>query len=303
VKNSYKQPKAKGINLDVRAPLPGGNPHTVVNGGALRVHVERTSADVKRVFAKFVPVAEPIDLNSSPPDDAWEVPQDGDSNNFIHEKIPVAAARITATDVANNKLAVWGTNEDGSSVTGSEEVEIEAIVPAQINGLIVGARQAIWFAWALRGFTGAPFGEADDQAGTYRPLPLIVPEEATITSVTVTTTTGEWNHQMSVAAHASDANGRAETEQHLSETHASGYKNATFRSDRITSGNYVLNRLVGLWGIDPTIDATEVQLGVGPTTKLVPFGTRPTKFFLAFHDGFEWSNNTGTVTVNVVWSA
>ena len=132
------------------------------------------------------------------------------------------------------------------------------------------------------------------QLGEFRLLGLNAP----ITGVNLLARAGDWWQKGPDPALITDADGQVASEADLTDPN---YKTAgNVHSANFTGGAFRKGELVALWD-DASQTAAEVEVGLTHQTQNVPNRPRPTKLHLAFHDGVEWSNNTGSVVVRVSW--
>jgi hypothetical protein len=165
--------------------------------------------------------------------------------------------------------------------------------------VVVDARCCLWLSFAENAAV-LPQGEMHPE---YRPIGMLVPEKdglnVNITKVNLEArTTDQWQKGPNPAL-ITNADGLVGSEADLADPN---YKTGgNVHSANITGGAFRKGELVALWD-DGTQTATEVRVGLTNPLQNVPTtGQRPTRLHLAFHDGVEWVNNTGSVVVRVTW--
>jgi len=283
-----------GTQVAIDKPLAGTEP-TLNDGGTVHVQATRigTGTAFAKIYAKILNDADPIP--SSLPDDAVELNQIGSTHTFEHFHVPVATGLQTPSG-NDNKVVAWPAN-DPNDLGTPHAVSFPVRVPSAPFTVDVSARQSIWFAWAPRDYPTTAFGE---ESHLYCPVQLVVPQDAGLNGARISANSShEWTHRMqSASTRSSDADGLDDTRPM---ERPDVYKVAALRSDNISGSDLELNRLVGMWGIDHTQACSEFSIGLGGGSFSFPGGTRPRLLFLGFHDGFEWSNNSGSVSVTVEW--
>ncbi len=275
-------------------PLPGA---ADVFGGAV-LNVRGTMDVGEMVVAQaYAKGTEPAP-GDDPPNTAVECFVHGTS--FFRGAVPGAVAGADGAFI----LVAWSSPCFGTpNWTQFPQVEC---TPASVSQFDVQATSCLYFAWApdpkinalLRGpiVSGRQLANDIEQGHGCRPLELHIPDDANQVSLVVNG--GSWRH-CTGASCASDAAGRAKVATTRSEYHRIDY-----RSSHTPLLNTNVNKLVGLWGpknapsspIDP---GWLLEIGTSNPTLNVPTSPRPGSLFLAMHDGFEWNNNSGNVTVQV----
>ena len=114
--------------------------------------------------------------------------------------------------------------------------------------------------------------------------------------------TGRYQLWLLAAGHGDGPDGRAD----YVEAVIKEYRNAAYRgSSALRPRAMNLNALVGMWQIGEEVPSpgsvTPFVIGSRLVNQPVPEGA--TRLFLGCHDFQEWSDNSGRVTANVVWSA
>lgn len=160
--------------------------------------------------------------------------------------------------------------------------------PGQVNAI-----QCMWFAFAA---DSDPLGPYDESVSSSRPLTIPVPEDARGGTVTITAE-GQWRKKLSGVLYGPDGNatdlGHLRPNNNGSDPWYDEYPGA----DRIQDVENRKQRLIGMWDTS----GTETPFSVGSSFTDQPVPATATRLFLAFHDGFEWSNNSRHVTVYVSW--
>jgi hypothetical protein len=256
------------------------------------------SADVQRAAAWVYP-ADVTSFPDEPPQGAAIV--ENPSQQFTFPDIAGAVGRM-AEPYPSNTLVVWGWT--GSEWSYRHDVQFYGRSQNPIS-VDVSAKCCLWFAWAppaspLSEPEGGPAGEDD----TYRPVALPVPSAARSAALTVGD--GIWWHH--------DADGRRSGANGLDGTNGlpndqrslerQEYRSPNYNSEGITPLNAHLNKLVGIWEIGgqaplASSPTDQVEIGQNPGSIAVPPGA--TKLFLGFHDGRQWTNNDGSVSVALEW--
>jgi len=161
----------------------------------------------------------------------------------------------------------------------------------------VPAQACLWFAWATDNELGtrdAPQGPFDEFAPDYRPVAVDVPAGAARLHVTAD---GTWSHKES----KSGPDGIREAMP----LKTPDYKGKLFRgTEAIRDVKAPLNTLVGMWQIGngvPSQANSVVPFVIGSEMKDVEVPTGAQKLYLGFHDGQEWSDNTGHVKAAIRW--
>ncbi|MEM7495409.1 MAG: hypothetical protein AAF471_04570 [Myxococcota bacterium] len=158
----------------------------------------------------------------------------------------------------------------------------------------VSAKHCMWFAFANGNLQG-PMGESGP---AYKPNHVVVPAGSTV-DVELEDFTQLWSHH---PERESGAEGFDDTR----DLENPAYKNAAYNSQNIVGINTNLNRLVGMFAkdvADPHLHVTEIidlnfAQATSTTQRLFSPG-ESSLFFLAFHDGEEWTNNEGFIDVIV----
>ncbi len=282
-----KSPQPRKVSTDIEIKRPTqGTPVTVDSAGMVLVEFERLTADIDKVLVAILDAntAEPND----PPADAVELTLN--AQTFSGEVFAGAVPMVQpATD--NKYVKAWPY--DGA-VTRDTAVEDFTASAAATVSVTVDAKNCIWFTWAPEGYSVPTYGES---GGAFRPQGLIVPSDATQAVVTVTSES-EWKHDPAAGA-ASGPNGK--NDQRPMEK-PELYKTEALKSLLIDGSTKLnLNLLVGIWDWGPDTATTEIPIGQSATINWGG-GTRPDKLQLAFHDGYQWANNSGDMAVQVVWS-
>lgn len=231
---------------------------------------------------------------SNPPSGLTRLPL----NNGIYQlaDFPIAGVPAAAPG-ANNKHLTVGYYDTGGNRVGNTHERAFKAWGGEV-AVSVSAKYCIWLINAASGQVLNPFNESTTPADGYVPPELTVPVGAT--SVRITGSGGPWQHDPDPATQ-SGPEGRVGTDQPLDPNFAHVYQNNALGSDVILSATVRLNRLVGLWALtDATAATTEFDVGVDSGDVAVPEEAKA--LHLGFHDGFQWSNNSGTVNATVVWT-
>lgn len=267
------------------------------NRGKMSVAVEPTASSVEHVLVKTIPYGQ--QPPQDPPGGEVELPKVS-SSRYATDDYWVEGVAQTDGFKKNKTLCYWGKNGGGTVV--ERRFLAFTAVPNPCLGSVSG-KHCIWLTYAPTGQT-LPHGETTNEADGYLPWGVRVPINAT--SVRVEAVSGSWGHE---AANMTGAIGRTGTGQNLSFRWE--YKNATLSSESIldaadTTGTPLdLNRLVGLWEYEEYFTAPTTEIDIGPDSGTVTIPTtdaRPLRLRLGMHDGFEWSNNVGSLGVRVTWS-
>jgi hypothetical protein len=293
-----QKPQSLSSSITITNPdLPPGET-TISPDGTVKVTGIATGTPLQ-VQARIYRSGETIP--NDPPADA--IPGGFNGNDFTVDKVPGAYANI-GTANTDNQIAVWvryGANWDVAFAS----FHAKATTTFDVK---VTAKQAIWFAWAPDGYEG-PQGES---GSAYRPVSLLVPADAA--SVGIEANDDMWRHDPNNSA-SSNANGLSKQRP----LERDGYRTAAFNNLAIRTTTDSprggikanLNLLVCCWqmgtGIPPADSTDEIGVGKGPTSLDVPSplssGEFAYRLMLAFHDGYQWTNNSGDITATVTWSA
>ncbi|PHS05081.1 MAG: hypothetical protein COA78_15695 [Blastopirellula sp.] len=154
--------------------------------------------------------------------------------------------------------------------------------------ITLGAKSCLWFAWSPLGIAG-PQGETVD--GTYIPAEIDI-EHAGVVTIEVEDDEELWSNR---PENPVNADGRSR----VLSLQVPAYQSSTYNSENISAISTNLCALVAMLGPSSTPSSTQTQkhIGLGPVTLTV--GAGQTRLFLGFHDGQEWSNNTGSQTVKI----
>lgn len=280
-------PTPKGHGLNINAPIAGS---TVVvdNGGTVAVSATRTNTNIVKMFVKIFHDEDP---QIPRPGDALPCDVDPTNGQCHWPAVPVAQVSLVGTE---NTVAVWGEKAD-KSVIGNDAVDFTAQQKESFE-VVVSAKHCIWLAWAPPEHPDPPF---EERGPVYQPSPIAVPTDKSITHVTIVANPDDqWAHHSPAGNRKSDAAGLVNDQRNLER---SGYQSEDLRSKNIVGTKLPLNMLVTLLGINPNTRATEIGVGLSKTLPLDVDGQRPTSLFLAFHDGHQWTNNNGEVSVTVSW--
>lgn len=278
-------PRKTSTDIEIKRPTQG-TPVTVNPDGKILVEVERLTEDIDKVLVAIrdAGAAEPND----PPDDAVELTLAAQtfSGNVYAGAVPMADPGMD-----NKFLKAWPY--DGEVIGDPALEDFKATAAATVTAK-VDARNCIWLTWAPKDYSVPTYGESGCD---YRPRTLVVPSDATQAVVTVTSS-GKWNHHPPTDA-GTGPNGK-DDQRPLEKPEL--YKTAELKSWSIDGSTALnLNLLVGIWDWGSDTATTEIPIGQSATIDWGG-GARPEKLQLAFHDGYEWSNNSGTMDVQVVWS-
>lgn len=273
--------------------------------GAIRVRAQRDNATTRRLIAiirdETMPIYnEPMPLKLpalSTQAGYTELVQEGGTEFFSSDNVPVLGLPAISP-VANNKRVFIGSydvNNDRLSLPDSFPfMAFPSVFP-----VVVDARCCLWLSFADN-VAVLPNGE---QHPEYRPIALLVPDKDAmnvgITKVDLAARLMDRWQKGPDPLLITDADGLAGSEADLADPN---YKTGgNVHSANITGGAFRKGELVALWDNGTQI-ATEVEVGFTHPLQVIPTNAaRPTKLHLAFHDGVEWSNNTGSVVVQVSW--
>jgi hypothetical protein len=271
--------------------------------GSVEVETDVDEAQTDRVVAwiQSLPTAfavpPSIDFTQPIPDGGFEL-DTVDGTTWSQPDAQITGLPSFPAPTANNRrVFVAGYDVNGDRIGDAEDAPFVAMPPVvQTN---VTAHRCLFLTYA-EGKPIAAFAETTSANDDY--LPLALPLPADVTAVRIQVLGGLWQHDPALATQTG-AEGRPGTEQPLDPNFSARYSNATLQSANISSANppLRLNRLAGLWKyLDPNQATTEFDAVTSDPIN-VPPGTRPTHLCLGFHDGFEWSNNSGLVTVQIIW--
>ncbi len=313
-----KQPSKPGPRDVVRAltfEFPQSSQKVVVNNydaifgvGTIRVRATRATDTTVRMAVIVRDETDPIYDEPMPPSLPAAGTQAGltelfpvapGSGTFQNDTVPVLnLPGASPVAVANNKRVFFGSYDVNNNLLVADSVAFMAF-PGTFP-VVVDARCCIWLTFA-EDAAELPNGEKPPE---YRPIPLLVPDKnglnATITKVNLAARATDRWQKGPAAALITDADGLVGSEANLADPN---YKTvAAAHAANITGMAFRKGRLVALWD-DGSQTATEVDVGLSNPMQNLPGGTRPAKLHLAFHDGVEWSNNTGSVVVQVSWQA
>jgi len=165
---------------------------------------------------------------------------------------------------------------------------------SSVSTVTLTAKQCIWFSWVPSGSFTGPEGES---GVAYRPFQLDVSE---ISSIKVRQLSGSWGHSPDAArqsgADGLNGSGFPPLPNDSRSLENNAYKSSTYNSANIQPINTNLNKLVGMLGIDSGTTASQFIVGSWSNI-VVPIGTK--WLFLAFHDGHQWTNNQGEISVEL----
>ena len=151
----------------------------------------------------------------------------------------------------------------------------------------IKAKYCLWFAYAPSNIDG-PEGEKTDS--NYMPLEV---DLTNVAELTVTATPADmWSHHPGNDSNAGGINDERNLENEA-------YKSATYNSENIGKLKARLNLLVGLLGDEnpPTVEREQIEIGLEKDISID--NVNDTRLFLGFHDGRQWSNNSGAVRVTI----
>ncbi len=282
--------------------------------GTIKVRAEKVgSDDTQRVVAVVVgesdAVPEPdpipplggadgfIELNRESPTSAF----------FSHANVPVLGLTAVPPEVDAKKVCILSYDSNDNFLE-SRSISFKAIPPTFT--VPVRADCCLWLVFAPAMTELPTFHETVED---YFPVPLIVPDDNGLDSITRVKLAAKndaedvWSHDN--GGHTTDADGRMDTGAvPLNPAYQAEYCDAGIGSNVIAGATLRLNQLVALWEYpagDQTAANPTQELGIGLTETTLNVATaghaRPVRLHLAFHDGFEWSNNTGEVRVEVTW--
>lgn len=284
--------------------------------GTIRVRAHRDTDATKRMVAIIREETDPVYNEPMPPRlpaagtgmlaGYTELMQQVNPESFKADDVPVLGL-AAVSPVANNKRVFIGCYDVNDALLGDVDSVPFMAFPTMFP-VVVDARCTLWLTFADDDAELANHEKPPE----YRPRALLVPAtdglEVAITKVELAArTTDRWQKGPNLAL-VTDANGLAGSEAGLADL---TYKTAgKIHSQDITGGDFRKGELVALWDYGAALPTTEKEVGlpaVGaprPTLDVEPHpasGARPSRLQLAFHDGVQWSNNTGSVVVQVSW--
>ena len=273
--------------------------------GTVLVRYSRDNPLVTQVIACFKPAAGTFSMpNPLPPGPlpagCFSLLEVGTTNTFQNTGSPVA--NLPPQPPGGNNLHLFvGAYDAGGNLLDARDTVFVAM-PAVVRYPVL-ATHCLWLVYAPPTTPALqPFGETVAPPSPYVPVPIQVPDGATRVRVDPVTTAppASWQHDPS-PTQASGPQGLTGTEQPLDPRYQTVYQNAALHSANITSGNFRLNRLVGLWVYgDPTVATTELDV-IQTNQFAIPTGTAPVSLCLGFHDGYQWSNNSNSAPVQLTW--
>lgn len=276
------------VSGGIEYPLALNNVNLLTHEGATQVAGTAPANVTKVKIAIFAPDET---IPDSPPEDAVVIDMPGTTGQtYLAERVLGARGSLGTSNLQPNTVVVW--HFQGDMELEPDSRQFLARQPSE-SVVTVPATSCLWFAWAENVATGdGTTWEPDISA--YRPFSIGVPPDAQ--QARISYLGGQWGHHGDDGAHISDANGEDE-EQPLQQTQ---YQATKFNSVMLQGITARLNRLVAMVGpcAAPTSAVTEQDIGNGPTT--IPVADKE-RLLLGFHDGFEWSNNTGGVIVKIEW--
>jgi hypothetical protein len=164
--------------------------------------------------------------------------------------------------------------------------------------VIVSAKHSLWFSWA--GDLTATHGPEGEDDNTYKPQFVSVAGASTV-SVTVQSGTHVWAHHPTP-----DRESGPEGLPDVLGLENSLYQHAKYQSEFLNPITTNLNKCVGVFEINnapPAMGTERDQVEIGAGTNFDPLPAGATKFFIGFHDGRHWTNNTGSIPFDVVVSS
>jgi hypothetical protein len=259
---------------------------TINVAGTVTVHSE--------VWARIYRTDEGSD--AAPPADATKGIING--ANYTVANVPRARGSLPGTTPdSNNRLRVWGKIGD---VWEPKDIDpfCGRLSSATVN-VPVSAMHCIWLSWADAQYPAGPFGEgANGTWNNYRPQGLVAPSNAVRVAISANGA-DTWTHDLDHGAPFTNADGYG-----MCDLMKPQYKNTPeYHSANINQLNAPLNKLVGIWETNngpPPAARDQIEIGMAYAENLT--AGQKTRLFLAMHDGQEWSDNSGSVNVTVVWS-
>ena len=169
---------------------------------------------------------------------------------------------------------------------------------SQTDQVTVSAKHCPWFAWTpaseLDGPSGAGLGPYGEDS-SYKPVLIDVPPWAKSYSVTAA---GSWHNGPGTFY---DPDGYPDSTQSLTDgRYQTNYTGGNAIDDRVTR----TGELVGAWQIGEMTPPPQGSTQLFAIGKLYEHGFVPEdakKLVLGFHDGFEWTNNVGSVDATITW--
>lgn len=219
-----------------------------------------------------------------------------------------AAAPVNLPTVApsrNNKVVVVGAYNAGNALIPGSQASCGFMLMPRVVQVSVGAKCCIWMTFAPAGTIN---GTHNETVPEYLPVSLRIPDNAI--QAVVEAIAGEWRHDPADST-KSDADGR--TEKRPLQFPALYRNNPALYAQNFTGPNgedlaafpIALNKLIAFldYGPENINKVIEVGKNTAQTPIPIPYADpRPSSLQLAFHDGYQWSNNSGSITVKVTWS-
>ncbi len=294
----------RSSELAIEKPTPGQM--LLADGnGKVRVQIRKLGNGVRffgRIYDATVPPNQRTVPDNAPvnPSDYFELSNGGSGTTYSYD---ATVLNPTNAPRRNNRVVVVGAyDSDDALINGSEAACGFMLMPRtfQVN---VSAKCCIWMTFAPTGTVNQQYNESVQE---YLPVSLGIPDNAS--QILLEAISGEWRHDPAESA-KSDANGRSlakplEKPNLYRDNPALYAQNFTGPNDEdLATYNIELNKLIAFLDYGPENYNKIIKVGNAATTVLIPSTTpRPSFLQLAFHDGFQWSNNSGSVSVKVTWS-
>jgi hypothetical protein len=204
---------------------------------------------------------------------------------------------LTPGKLGKYKVVVSRTSDsDGKREIESQECELEVrklAPPATVN-----AKHCLWFYTQGLVLPAEGPGEWKDPVSDSTPTAVIeIPSDATLADITVTSTIKTWAHG-DVGTTTSDTDGYKQEQVRNEYYDFANPAGSPERINRIptTITEPRLNELVGMLRHPGTDTYEQFSIGVSKTNVNVAGFSH---LILGHHDGFEWKNNSGDITVTV----
>jgi hypothetical protein len=266
--------------------------------GTMLARVTVGTAGVTKVVAATIAAA--AAAPNQPTGDAVELPPAGgvyEKSDFLVTNLPQDGPFAD-----NKQFCYWGLDSNDKVLEIGDPVTFAA-VPNPCTKT-VDARNCIWLTYAEPDLPAlSTYGETAEAGSPYAPAGVRVP--GTAKTVRVQAAGGPWAHDPA-PARETGPDGITGSEQDLAR--ADIYKdagNAKLHADTIQGQSLKLNLLVGLREYQPAGEGTtEIPVGSDATFDVIPGGgmAQPYRLRLAMHDGFQWSNNHGTVNATITFT-
>ena len=245
------------------------------------------------------------------------------AGNLYGGWVPLSQIDYDGATAVNNYLRVIVAEPGGAgspiTIITDATRQFTAVLPAtKTVRARVDATNCMWFAFANHDF-GIPAhpsnpGEEDrtvspDHRCIYRPQFYLKPTAASTATITNPGEADRWRHGPFDPGVEGTFRGTASTGGLAETIYSSSALNSADIQDNV---NLKKISLIYMWNNKEDIGGGIMKHKVIPVSDLFPSASIPsaavsiptsaTGLYFAAHDGFEWSNNSGSVYFNVTWS-